>query len=93
MARWSLGGELVGGETPWWRDDRIPYNKIGSTATTPAQQVIEKELEWYVRMLEKSPSIVSKEDQAEHNIVTSCVNSASKKTKVHVCCKFKLALL
>ena len=20
----SLGGELVGGETPWWRDDRIP---------------------------------------------------------------------
>ena len=24
MVRWSLGGELVGGETPWWRDDRIP---------------------------------------------------------------------
>ena len=24
MARWFLGGELVGGETPWWRDDRIP---------------------------------------------------------------------
>ena len=24
MVRWSLGGELVGAETPWWRDDRIP---------------------------------------------------------------------
>ena len=21
MARWFLGGELVGGEIPWWRDD------------------------------------------------------------------------
>ena len=21
---WFLGGELAGGETPWWRDDRIP---------------------------------------------------------------------
>ena len=21
-----LGGELAGGETPWWRDDRIPLN-------------------------------------------------------------------
>ena len=24
VARWFLGGELVGGEIPWWRDDRIP---------------------------------------------------------------------
>ena len=24
VARWFLGDELVGGETPWWRDDRIP---------------------------------------------------------------------
>ena len=24
VARRSLGGELVGGETPWWQDDRIP---------------------------------------------------------------------
>ena len=24
VARWFLGGELVGGETSWWRDDRIP---------------------------------------------------------------------
>ena len=24
MAKWFLGGELVGGETSWWRDDRIP---------------------------------------------------------------------
>ena len=24
MARWFRGGELVGGETPWWRGDRIP---------------------------------------------------------------------
>ena len=23
-ARWFLGGELVRGEIPWWRDDRIP---------------------------------------------------------------------
>ena len=22
-----LGGELVGGETPWWRDDRIPQER------------------------------------------------------------------
>ena len=26
VARWFLGGELVGGETPWWPDDRIPVN-------------------------------------------------------------------
>ena len=25
VARWFLGGELVGGEIPWWRDDRIPF--------------------------------------------------------------------
>jgi len=24
----SLGGELVGGETSWWRDDRIPFNVV-----------------------------------------------------------------
>ena len=24
VARWRVGGELVGGETSWWRDDRIP---------------------------------------------------------------------
>ena len=24
VARWFLGGEMVGGEIPWWRDDRIP---------------------------------------------------------------------
>ena len=28
MARWCLGGELVGGETPWWRDDQIPTGNI-----------------------------------------------------------------
>ena len=28
MASWFLGGELVGGETPWWRDDRIPRQGI-----------------------------------------------------------------
>ena len=29
VARWFLGGEMVGGEIPWWRDDRIParFNK------------------------------------------------------------------
>ena len=26
MAKWFLGGELVGGETSWWRDDRITLN-------------------------------------------------------------------
>ena len=24
VARWFFGGEMVGGEIPWWRDDRIP---------------------------------------------------------------------
>ena len=28
MAKWFLGGELVGGETSWWRDDRIPARAI-----------------------------------------------------------------
>ena len=28
VVRWFLGGELVGGETPWWRDDRIPWQGI-----------------------------------------------------------------
>ena len=28
VAWWFLGGELVGGETPWWRDDRIPWQGI-----------------------------------------------------------------
>ena len=22
VARWFLGGKLLGGKTPWWRDDR-----------------------------------------------------------------------
>ena len=28
VARWFLGGEMVGGELPWWRDDRIPKDKV-----------------------------------------------------------------
>ena len=28
VAWWFLGGGLVGGETPWWRDDRIPWQGI-----------------------------------------------------------------
>ena len=28
VAKWFLSGELVGGETPWWRDDRIPWQGI-----------------------------------------------------------------
>ena len=28
VARWFPGGELAGGETPWWRDDRIPWQGI-----------------------------------------------------------------
>ena len=27
----SLGGELVGGETSWWRDDRIPDAQTSNT--------------------------------------------------------------
>lgn len=92
--RWHEGyGDNGDGNDPKYPFFFWFYNKVGSTAISTAQKVIEKELEWYVRMLEKSPLIVSKEDQAEHNIVISCVDSASKKTKVHVCCKFKLALL
>ena len=32
VARWFLGGEMVGGEIPWWRDDRIPFYSSASTA-------------------------------------------------------------
>ena len=28
MAKWFIGGKLVGGETLWWRDDRIPCQGI-----------------------------------------------------------------
>ena len=28
VVRWFLGGELVGGEIPWWRDDRIPVEEF-----------------------------------------------------------------
>ena len=28
VARWFLGGELVGGEIPWWRGNRIPNQCI-----------------------------------------------------------------
>ena len=27
VARWHIGGELAGGETSWWRDDRIPFGR------------------------------------------------------------------
>ena len=47
--------------------------------------MIEQELEWHIVALENSPSIVSREDQAEHDIVISCVDSVSKKTKVNLC--------
>ena len=33
VARWFLGGEMVGGEIPWWRDDRIP--PLGPTNELP----------------------------------------------------------
>ena len=59
------------------------YNEIGSKVT--AQKVVEQELEWYVAALENSPSIVAKEDQTEHDIVISCVDSMTKKTKVNLC--------
>ena len=35
MAKWFLGGELVGGETSWWRDDRIPFNHLIFNHSTP----------------------------------------------------------
>ena len=28
VARWFFGGEMVGGEIPWWRDDRIPFSYV-----------------------------------------------------------------
>ena len=28
VAWWFLGGQLAGGETPWWRNDRIPWQGI-----------------------------------------------------------------
>ena len=28
VARWFLGGELVGGEIPWWRGNRIPKKLV-----------------------------------------------------------------
>ena len=61
------------------------YNEISTKPISTAQKVIEQELEWYVAALENSPSIVSKEDQTEHDIVISCVDSVSKKTKVNLC--------
>ena len=51
--------------------------------------MIEQELEGHVNVLENSPSMVTKEDQAEHDIVISCDFSSSKKTKVSLCCKKK----
>ena len=54
VARWFLSGELVGGETPWWRDDRMPWQGIEtithvhihirytSTSPLPENQKIER---------------------------------------------------
>ena len=61
------------------------YNEIGSKAISTAQKVIEQELEWHVAALENSPSIVSKEDLTDNDIVISCVDSVSEKTKVNLC--------
>jgi len=36
VTRWSLGGELVGGETPWGRDDQIPKTRLPRWLTTRA---------------------------------------------------------
>lgn len=68
------------------------YNDMGSKAIPTTQEVIEQELECYVAALENSPWIVSK-DQAEHNILISCVDSVSKKTKVNLCWQLKMTLL
>ena len=40
VARWFFGGEMVGGEIPWWRDDRIPLDcsKGQRTAEKLAQE-------------------------------------------------------
>ena len=51
VAWWFLGGELAGGETPWWQDDRIPWQGIETIkhidihiryTSTPLYQKIEK---------------------------------------------------
>ena len=59
----------------------ILFSSSGPISTT--EKVIEQELEWHVAALENCPSIVSN-DQAEYDIVTSCVDSVSKKTKVNL---------
>ena len=48
VAWWFLAGELVDGQTPWWRDDRIPWQGIETikhihihiryTPTSPLQE-------------------------------------------------------
>ena len=40
MARWFLGGEMVGGEIPWWRDDRIPIQKEQKKVSEKARDTI-----------------------------------------------------
>ena len=43
VARWFLGGEMVGGEIPWWRDDRIPrvagYVELSSVPFKQTSQI------------------------------------------------------
>ena len=38
VARWFLGGELVGGEIPWWRGNRIPILHFDSTANSKVRR-------------------------------------------------------
>ena len=58
------------------------HNEIGSKPISTVQKVIEQELEWYAAAQENFPSVVLKEDQAEHDIehdiVTSCVDSVRR---------------
>ena len=43
VARWLLGGELVGGEAPWWRDDRIPSKQRARNVPLASADVRGKE--------------------------------------------------
>ena len=64
------------------------YNKLGSFTGLTAQKAVEQELEMYANVLGNSPSIISKEDQAEHDIVISSVCNERTKPQVILCCSF-----
>ena len=50
VARWFLGGEMVGGEIPWWRDDRIP------NITYPKPKILVKSTALFGKSIQSSLS-------------------------------------